>query len=389
MSNLATLFAPAPKPKSLLGYHRVLAPSAGAKVSPLCLGAMNLGDSWKGFMGECNKEQSFELLDGFFDLGGNFIDTANNYQNEESETWIGEWMKSRGNRDQLVIATKYTTGFRTSHRDKEPMQSNFVGNSMKSMRTSVERSLKKLQTDYIDLLYVHWWDFTSSVEEVMHGLNNLIASGKVLYLGVSDTPAWIVVKANDYAKANGLRPFSVYQGKWNAGFRDMEREIIPMCRDQGMAICPWAPLGQGKFKSAEARKSGEQGSARGSELSENDIKISDALESIAKSKNTSLHAVAIAYVMHKTPHVYPIVGQRSVKHLKANIEALGVSLSQEDIAAIDGAAPFDIGFPMNFIFRDYKYTDTASDVLLTRAAALIDVPPVPAPTRPHNRDDIA
>jgi aryl-alcohol dehydrogenase-like predicted oxidoreductase len=202
-----SLFAPAPKPASRLGYHRVLAPSAGVKVSPLCLGAMNFGDSWKQFMGECNKEQSFALLDEFYRLGGNFIDTANNYQFEESEKWIGEWMAARGNRDQMVIATKYTTGFRTAHRDTEPLQSNFVGNSMKSMRVSVEHSLKKLQTDYIDLLYLHWWDFTSSVEEVMHGLNNLVASGKVLYLGVSDTPAWVVVKANDYARAHGLRPF--------------------------------------------------------------------------------------------------------------------------------------------------------------------------------------
>lgn len=189
------------------------------------------------------------------------------------------------------IATKYTTGFRTSHRDTEPLQSNFVGNSVKSMRISVEHSLKKLQTDYIDLLYAHWWDFTTSIEEVMHGLNALVLSGKVLYLGISDTPAWIVVKANDYARANGLRPFSVYQGKWNAGFRDLEREIIPMCRDQGMGIAPWAPLGQGKFKTAEARGTGEAGSARASNMSESDIKMSEALEAIAKKKNTNLHAI--------------------------------------------------------------------------------------------------
>ncbi|KAI1130095.1 aldo/keto reductase [Nemania abortiva] len=384
-----SIFAPAPKPKSLLGYHRILAPSAGAKVSPLCLGAMNFGESWKDFMGECGKEQTFEILDAFYDLGGNFIDTANNYQNEESEIWIGEWMKARGNREQLMLATKYTTGFRSAHRNKEPLQSNYVGNSMKSMRTSVEHSLKKLQTDYIDLLYLHWWDFTTSVEEVMHGLNNLITSGKVLYLGVSDTPAWVVVKANDYAKANGLRPFSVYQGKWNAGFRDMEREIIPMCRDQGMAICPWAPLGQGRFKSAEVRKAGEQGSGRGSAVTENDIKISDALEKIANEKGTTLHAIALAYVMHKTPNVHPIIGQRSVKHLKANVDALSVSLSDEDLAAIDGAAPFDIGFPMNFIFREYSSSNTAADVGLTKAAALIDVPPVPKPTKPRGKDDIA
>jgi aryl-alcohol dehydrogenase-like predicted oxidoreductase len=287
------------------------------------------------------------------------------------------------------------------------MQSNFVGNSVKSMRISVDASLRKLQTEYIDLLYVHWWDFTTSVEEVMHGLNALIASGKVLYLGVSDTPAWIVVKANDYARANGLRPFSVYQGKWNAGFRDLEREIIPMCRDQGMAIAPWAPLGQGKFKSAEARSNDAQcGSTRASSPSENDIKVSEALESVANRKDTNLHATvsppspspkvkyrrltlfkqAIAYVMHKTPNVFPIIGQRKIEHLNANIEALSISLSEEDLAEIDNAAPFDIGFPMNFIFRDaYTTNSTAADVLLTRVSAQIDAPPHPLPVRPRSQ----
>lgn len=190
------------------------------------------------------------------------------------------------------IATKYTTGFRTNHRDTEPIQSNFVGNSFKSMHVSVKNSLKKLQTDYIDILYLHWWDFTTSIEEVMHGLNSLITSGKVLYLGISDTPAWVVVKANDYARANGLRPFSVYQGKWNAGYRDMEREVIPMCRDQGMGIAPWGPLGGGKFKTAEARKAAQGDSSnRGAQLSETDVKISDALEKVAKKKGGTLHAV--------------------------------------------------------------------------------------------------
>ncbi|RAL03717.1 aldo/keto reductase [Aspergillus ibericus CBS 121593] len=377
-------FAVAPKPASLLGYHRVLAPAAGIKVSPLCLGAMNFGNTWKEFMGECDKEQSFALMDKFFQLGGNFIDTSNNYQQEESEQWIGEWMTARGNRDQMVIATKYTTGFRTSHRATEPLQSNFVGNSLKSMRISVDRSLQKLQTDYIDLLYVHWWDFTTSVEEVMHGLNNLITSGKVLYLGVSDTPAWVVVKANDYARAHGLRPFSVYQGRWNAGFRDLEREIIPMCRDQGMAIAPWAPLGQGKFKSAEARRSEEVGSMRGSSLTETDVKVSDALEKVAKRKGTTLHAVALAYVMHKTPNVFPIIGQRKVEHLQANVEALSVRLSDEDLDEIDNASSFDVGFPMNFMFRDnYSSRNTAADVWLTKASALIDVPAHPAPVQPR------
>ncbi|KAF1357011.1 norsolorinic acid reductase [Delphinella strobiligena] len=381
-----SFFQHAPKPASLLGYHRVLAPTAGVKVSPICLGAMNFGDQWEEFMGKCDKEQSFKVLDAFYDLGGNFIDTANVYQAEESEEWLGEWMEKRGNRDQIVMATKYTSGYRYHDREKEPLQSNFVGNSLKSMRLSVDASLKKLKTDYIDLLYVHWWDFTTSVEEVMHGLNNLVLSGKVLYLGVSDTPAWVVVKANDYARAHGLRPFSIFQGKWNAAYRDMEREIIPMCEDQGMAIAPWGPLGQGKFKTKEARGQDHDGSARASELSESDIKISDALEDVAKKHNATLHGVALAYVMHKTPNVFPIVGQRKIEHLKANIDALSIRLSQEDLEEIDQAVEFDPGFPMSMIFRGSAYTTslTASDVGLTKMSAHIDAPPKQLPVRPRS-----
>lgn len=307
--------------------------------------------------------------------------------------------------DHPSMATKYTSGYRYHDREKEPLQSNFVGNSLKSMRLSVDASLKKLKTDYIDLLYVHWWDFTTSVEEVMHGLNNLVLSGKVLYLGVSDTPAWVVVKANDYARAHGLRPFSIFQGKWNAAYRDMEREIIPMCEDQGMAIAPWGPLGQGKFKTKEARGQDHDGSARASELSESDIKISDALEDVAKKHNATLHGVvssfpllrqtdfryltqlqALAYVMHKTPNVFPIVGQRKIEHLKANIDALSIRLSQEDLEEIDQAVEFDPGFPMSMIFRGSAYTTslTASDVGLTKMSAHIDAPPKQLPVRPRS-----
>lgn len=284
------------------------------------------------------------------------------------------------------IATKYTTGYRGHARDAEPLQSNFVGNSFKSMKISVDRSLKKLRTDYIDLLYVHWWDFTTQVEEVMHGLNSLITSGKVLYLGVSDTPAWVVVKANDYARAHGLRPFSVYQGKWNAAFRDMEREIIPMCQDQGMAIAPWGPLGQGKFRTKEARSKEHSGSARASEISDNEVKVSDALEKVANKHKATLHGVALAYVMHKTPNVFPIVGQRKVEHLKANVEALSILLTPEDLKEIDSAVPFDPGFPMTFIFADkFDVTNnTASDVRLTSIAAHVDQPPKQQPVKPRS-----
>ncbi|KAK5275109.1 hypothetical protein LTR40_013627, partial [Exophiala xenobiotica] len=158
----------------------------------------------------------------------------------------------------MVIATKYSSGYKGYSRKDLPLQSNYTGNSAKSMHISVRDSLKKLRTDYIDILYVHWWDFGTSVEEVMTRLNTYVASKQVLYLGVSDTPAWIVVKANEFARRNGLVPFSVYQGRWNAACRDMEAEIIPMCEDQGMAIVSWASLGGGALLTAEQRKKNEQ-----------------------------------------------------------------------------------------------------------------------------------
>ncbi|KAL4941650.1 hypothetical protein BDV06DRAFT_212494 [Aspergillus oleicola] len=365
----------APKPKTPLGYHRVLSPTAGIKVSPLCLGGMNFGEGWESFMGKCSKEDAFALMDAFHDMGGNFIDTANNYQEGCSERWIGEWMEARGNRDQMVIATKYTTGFRDQHFESEPIQSNYVGNSVKSLQLSVKYSLKNLRTDYIDLLYVHWWDFTTSIEEVMHSLNTLVMAGKVLYLGASNMPAWIVVKANDFARANGLRPFSVYQGLWNPLRREIESEIISMCRDQGMGIAPWGPLAQGKLKSAEAREL-VGGGRSDQDMTDDEIRVSDVLDQVAKSKSVSLPAVALAYLLHKTPYVFPIIGQRKVEHLKSNIEALSVELTKENMNSIDTAVPFDPGFPMSFNFPGkYDLTLTAADVPLTRKACHIDAPP--------------
>ncbi|KAK1068102.1 hypothetical protein LTR33_011213, partial [Friedmanniomyces endolithicus] len=202
---------------------------------------MNFGEAWKAFLGECSKDTAFEMLDYFYEQGGNFIDTANNYQSEESETWIGEWMQKHGNRDEMVIATKFTTGFR-SQSAPENIKANFQGNHAKSLHLSVKHSLRKLQTDYIDLLYVHWWDFTTSIPELMNSLNGLVASGKVLYLGISDTPAWLVVKCNDYARFHGLTQFGVYQGHWSAAFRDFERDILPMCEAEGMGLAPWGAL---------------------------------------------------------------------------------------------------------------------------------------------------
>jgi aryl-alcohol dehydrogenase-like predicted oxidoreductase len=320
---------------------------------------MSIGDAWKAGMGSLAKEEAFKLLDAFVEAGGNFIDTSSNYQNEESEAWIGEWMKARGIRDELIIATKYTTNYKSYKLGKNMKVANYSGNSKKTMHVSVKASLEKLQTEYIDLLYVHWWDWTTSIEEIMDGLHNLVQSGKVLYLGISDTPAWIVSAANTYATSHGKTPFSVYQGKWSILNRDFERDIIPMARHFGMALAPWGVIGGGKLKTkkeVEARKA-EGGKLRSlvgdNEQSEAEEKMSAALEKVANELGAqSIQSVALAYVMQKAQYVFPIIGGRRVEQLHQNIEALTLHLSDEQVKSLESVVPFDIGFPGNFIGPD-------------------------------------
>lgn len=279
----------------------------------------------------------------------------------------------------MVIATKFTTNF--THGTKK-QASNFTGNSYKSMTLSVDASLKKLRTSYIDIIYLHWWDFTTSIEEVMQGANQLVRNGKVLYLGVSDTPAWIVAKANMYARQHGLAQFVVYQGLWSASTRDFERDILPMCEDFGMAMAPWGALGRGQFKTAEQRKSTD-GRKMG-EPSAVDIKVSEVLEKIANSKGTIITSVAMAYVMHAAPNVYPIVGGRNVKHLQGNIEALKLRLTKEEMEEIEGASDFEYGFPMSFLYRNEKPSTrlNAASHWLTKTAVHLDVPTKTQPAFP-------
>eukprot|EP00026_Physarum_polycephalum_P010475 Phypoly_transcript_10639.p1 GENE.Phypoly_transcript_10639~~Phypoly_transcript_10639.p1 ORF type:complete len:417 (+),score=85.80 Phypoly_transcript_10639:80-1252(+) len=348
------IFAPAPEPKSKLGYYRLLSPSCGVRVSPICLGAMNFGTAWKDFMGDMTKETTFQILDYFYEQGGNFIDTANGYQNEESETWIGEWFEKTGRRDEFVVATKYSMGYKSGTKPGA-IQVNYTGNSKKSMHMSVEASLKKLKTDYIDLFYVHWWDHATPVEEVMQGLNALVTSGKVLYLGVSDTPAWIVSRANQYARDHGLAQFVVYQGKWSIATRDLERDVIPMCKAEGMGLAPWNVLGGGMFKTdeelAKLKETGEKGrTPRDPQAFDKTRSIVKALQKLAEKKHSTVTGIALAYVYAKTPYVFPILGARKVEQIKGNIEALeNVSLTPEEVKELEDASPLDLGFPHDMI----------------------------------------
>ncbi|KAJ4213280.1 hypothetical protein NW759_011122 [Fusarium solani] len=297
-------------------------------------------------LGECTKETAFEILDYFYEQGGNFLDTASSYQGEESEKWLGEWLSKTGRRDEFVLATKYTGNFK-SRSESSRQQSNFGGNGSKSLHLSVEASLKKLQTTYIDLLYLHFWDMTTDIPEIMQSLNYLVSSGKVLYLGISDTPAWIVVKCNEYARQHGLRQFSVYQGRWSAADRDFERDIIPMCRAEGMGLAPWGTLGRGLFKPKDQIKVG--GRNMPSMNNGRESLVSEKLEQIADAKGVPITSVALAYVLHKTPYVFPILGGRKLDHIRGNIEALGLRLTRQEIEHIETAYPFDVGFPHNFL----------------------------------------
>ncbi|KAF6762975.1 arylalcohol dehydrogenase [Ephemerocybe angulata] len=378
------LFQPAPPPPTALGRYRKFSPTAGVHLSPLALGAMSIGDQWDKFgMGSMDKKSSFKLLDAFFDAGGNFIDTANNYQDETSEIFIGEWAEGKGIRDQLFIASKYTTNFKRAD-DKIRQKVNYTGNNIKSLHLSVEASMKKLRTNYIDLLYLHWWDWETSIEEVMRGLHNLVVQGKVLYLGVSDTPAWVVSKANQYARDHAMTPFVVYQGAWNVMERSFEREIIPMAQSEGMALCPWNVLAAGKIRTDEEEerrlKSGEKGrTLLGNDWmrNEEEKKVCKALEKVAGEVGAkSITAVAIAYLMQKTPFVFPLIGGRKVEHLHDNIQALNISLTPQQIEYIESVTPFDLGFPGTMIG-----TGNTIPWLMGSAAVIDKHPPVP-PLRP-------
>ncbi|KAK1221434.1 putative aryl-alcohol dehydrogenase aad14 [Marasmius sp. AFHP31] len=232
-----------------------------------------------------------------------------------------------------------------------------MGNNLKSMNLSVNDSLKKLRTGYIDLLYVHWWDWDTSIEEVIDGLHNLVVQGKVLYLGASSMPAWLVAKANEYAKYNGKTQFAVYQGEWSIMRRHVfERDLIPLAREYGMALAPWGVLVQGKIRTdaeeQQRRETGEEGRKLlvDWERKPDEVKMALALEKVAQEVGVqSISAVAIAYVMQKATHVFPILGGRKVEHLEQNLQALDITLSSQQMEFLESQVPLEHDFPQRII----------------------------------------
>ncbi|WVQ80660.1 hypothetical protein IAT38_002765 [Cryptococcus sp. DSM 104549] len=357
-TSVRDLFPKARPPKTPLAEYRLLAPTAGVRVSPICLGGGSLGNQWPGFTGKAlDTEESFKLLDAFYEAGGNFIDTAGQYQDGQSEMIIGEWMESRGVRDEIVLSTKYSIyPLQRKEGDFEGNPINYYGNSKKNLRLSLNNALKSLRTDYIDVLYVHYWDYTTSIPELMQSLNELVKSGKVLYLGISDTPAWIVTRANEYAIQHGLAQFVIYQGMWNVGRRDLERDIIPMARAYGMSIAPYAVLGGGKFKTPEELKNQDY-TFRYGPPSEQDLKLAATLTEIAKEIGEDVRpsSVGVAWARQMVEDCFPVLGGASIEQLKSNINALKITLTPEQLDKLNNVYPFDYGFPHSGFGTDPHY----------------------------------
>ncbi|KAF8917076.1 Aldo/keto reductase [Mucidula mucida] len=335
---MSSLYEPVGPPASKLGYYRVLSPLAAIRVSPIVLGAMSIGDKWQQFgFGVMDKDSS----SGYSTRTMTWAEISSilqvtSDQNGSSEAFIGEWMEKRNNRNELVIATKYSSN---RERGGPQIRANEIGNNLKVLHVSVAESLK------------------TSVTEIMNGLHSLVMQGKVLYLGISDAPAWFVSQANMYAQMAGKTPFSIYQGHWNVLDRSFEREVIPMAKSLGLALAPWDVLRAGKLRTdaeeEEREKSGEKGRMSSSpDWKRNDAekKMTEALEKIAAEHGTkNIRAIAIAYVMQKVPYVFPILGGRKVEQLTSNMEALDITLTPEQFTTIESVTPFDVGFPLNII----------------------------------------
>ncbi len=311
----------------------------GLKVSELCLGTMTFGEEWGS---GANKTESKKMFDAFTQQGGNFIDTANRYTEGTSERFLGDFIAH--DRDAFVIATKYTLYDRTD-------DLNAAGNSRKNLMRSVEGSLKRLNTEYIDLLWLHAWDFTTPVEEVMRGLDDLVSAGKVHYIGISDTPAWIVAKANTMAQLRGWASFAALQIEYSLIERTPERELLPMAKDFGMAITPWSPLGAGVLtgKYNQGMIGGARLSEKSVKFNERNLEIAREVDKIAYEIGVKPLQVALKWLMQQHAQIIPIVGARNAAQLQDSLDCIQLTLSEEHLNRLDEVSKISLGFPHEFL----------------------------------------
>ena len=311
----------------------------GIRVSELCLGTMTFGTEW-GWGSD--KKESQNIFDTFVKRGGNFFDTANVYTKGTSEKMLGEFIRSE--RENLVVASKFSLS--------EDDKINKAGNHRKNMIQSVEQSLKNLDTDYIDLYYVHAWDFTVAPEELMRNLEYLVASGKVLSIGISDTPAWITSRCNTIAEQKGWTPFSAYQVEYSLTEHTSDREILPCAQAFDMTLCGFSPLAAGMLSGKynhptdEPKRMDIRNSHR---LSERNLKISEELYNLGKTWKLSPSAIALKWTMLQFKNSSPIFGARTHKQLEDNLTALDFELNENQISSLNQLAKIEGNFPNDFL----------------------------------------
>ncbi len=314
---------------------------SGLRVSELALGTMTFGPDW-GWGADQSTSQA--IFDAYTDAGGNFIDTANRYTDGTSERYVGEFIAR--DREHFVLATKYTLKMRQG----DP---NFSGNHRKNLMQSVHASLKRLQTDYIDLLWVHAWDFTTPVEEVLRGLDDLVRQGTVHYVGISDTPAWVVAQANTIADLRGWSRFAGLQIRYSLADRSAERELLPMARALDIAVTPWSVLGAGVLTGKYNADPQAKGRVARWGPAARDLALADTVRTLAGEVGCTPSQLAIAWVLaQQRPHaapIIPILGATSVTQLTDNLGALDVSLSADHLARLDEASRIELGFPHEFL----------------------------------------
>ena len=338
---------------------------SGVRVSEICLGTMSFGDRW-GF--GADEKTSHEILAAFAEAGGNFIDTANKYHEGHTEEIVGGFTKE--DRDRFVLATKYTLATQPGP--------NGAGNSRKNMVQSLEASLKRLQTNYVDVLWVHAWDFTTPADEVMRGLDDLVRSGKVLYVGISDAPAWVVAQCNTLAELRGWSRFVGLQVQYSLIERTVERELLPMADAFGIATTAWAPLGGGVLTGKHTRGSGEPDTKRSNDerLTEKNLTIAREVDAIADSLDRSSAQVAVNWVRQRGEQIIPIVGARKTEQIRDVLGCLDLELSSEHLARLDELSRIELGFPHDFLSQD-----AIRPIVYGDAVESLDLPPAALPRR--------
>ncbi|HTV21220.1 MAG TPA: aldo/keto reductase, partial [Polyangiaceae bacterium] len=323
--------------------HYLTLGRSGLRVSPLCLGAMTFGEDlgWGSSV-----EESQQIMDRYIELGGNFIDTANFYTKSHSEKIIGDHIgKHPARRDRLVIATKFSGNL-------YPGDPNGGGSGRKSIVSACDNSLRRLQTDYIDLYWMHVWDSNTPIDETMAALDDLVSAGKVRYIGVSDTPAWKIAEANITARFRGWSAFIGLQIEYSLLERSVEQELMPMARELGLGVTPWSPLKSGALSGKYTRKNhGEAQRDRGAflqpYLNDKTYALVDELAAIAKLHDTTVARVALAWVRAQPGVTSTIIGARRIAQLEDNIKSLDITLTPDELTRLDALTKPAFGFPQS------------------------------------------